>query len=142
MGTNYYVVDEHRKIVLEVGKYPALAQAAGMAHDEHVVPVTPEHVEASKAGWAMDWRSFRDGDERGIEMMDAEWSTQLALPVARWMREVAEGRPLMLYRETVTPWGDELGYPTPDSGWTLFTLYVHPLTNEATPPWALFPATG
>lgn len=92
MGTHWYVVDEAAKQVLEVGKFFALAKAAGIGPMETSAPLTLDHVEASRSGWRL-----QHGDVDKV--MDVEWSQRLAGPVERWIREVATGAPLTICRD-------------------------------------------
>jgi len=140
MGTNYYLINEATKSALELGKFYALAEAAGVCDATPVRPVTSKQVEQSKRGWFMPWKT-KHGCRREDEWMDVEWSASLARSTESWLREVATGD-VQIFRETESvPWPtDALGYPAADlEGWTLWTLYTHPVHQGAEPPWKLWP---
>jgi hypothetical protein len=137
MGEHYVLVDVEGRNGLDVGKFYALACAAGLVRDSVSRPVTIETVREAAKGWKFDHRLVST-DLVTAAWQDVGYSAFLAKLVERWIVEVAAGRPVAIARESDAPWGV---WSSPDSAWgTLWTLYTHPLTpGEAVPGWRLYP---
>lgn len=145
MGTHYMLVDEEGRNALDIGKSYALWWVASGKRntcsddDAGGYVVTADLIRESAKGWMMSHPERYVGTDMAelAEPQDAKWSAWMAEKIGRWQSEVAGGRDLRIYEEGDSPCGGEMG-PKADWG-TLYTLYVHPVTREAAPPFRLFP---
>jgi hypothetical protein len=137
MGTCYVVVDAEQRNGLDVGKFYALAVAAGCDDSGAPKLLTLDHVRAAALGWESKWPG------PPARMQDVLASAGLAALVERWIAEVCGDRLLTICEEGGAPWGNWQGHDSAAADWTLWTLYTHPMHNgDAAPPWRLFPARG
>ena len=132
MGTSYFLVDEKRH-ALDIDKFEALWWVASgrkdgvdRTLDRAGYPVTVATVREAGLGWKMH---ALDGWIAPLE------SARLAVPVERWVIDVAGRGPVRIVEARDAPWGDR----EPNAGWgELHTLYVHPVTHLPEPPFKLW----
>lgn len=145
MGTCYMIVDEEGRNALDIGKCYALWWVASgktntsQARDGAGHPVTAAMIQESAQGWLMSNPERYVGTDMAelAERQDVAFSSRMAAKIERWQREIAGGRDLRIYEEGDSPCGGDMD---PKVEWgTLYTLYVHPVTREAAPPFRLFP---
>lgn len=144
MGTYYMVVDEGGKNALDVGKFYALwwvaagktGRSTDLRNEGH--PVTVETITEAAKGWFLPdhWKYAGTDLAELAEPQDVRFSAKLAALVAGWQAEVAQGRPLRIFEEGFGPCGSDME-PKEDWG-ALWTLYVHPVTRDARPPFRLW----
>lgn len=145
MGTCYMLVDEEGRNALDIGKCYALWWVASGRKNVHAdadalgYVVTAEHIRESAKGWMMsDPERYIGSDMADLAApQDVKWSAWMADKIGRWHREIAGGRDLRIYAESDGPCGGDM---SPKVEWgTFYTLYVHPVTRDAPPPFRLFP---
>lgn len=142
MGTCYMLVDEEGRNALDIGKCYALWRvAAGEAEESERQghPVTTATIQESAKGWLMSNHERYVGTDMAelAERQDVAFSSRMATKIERWQREIAGGRDLRIYEEDSGPCGGDMD---PKTEWgTFYTLYIHPVTREAPPPFRLFP---
>jgi len=143
MGTCYMLVDEGGKNALDIGKFYALwwvaagktGRSTTTADEGH--PVTAEMIAEAAKGWLMSNHEQYAGTDMAelAERQDVSFSARLAERTAKWHAEVASGRALRIFEEDAGPCGGDMD-PKADWG-TFWTLYVHPVTKAAPPPFQL-----
>lgn len=144
MGTCYMLVDQEGKNALDIGKFYALWWVAAgktgrsTATDGEGHQVTAETIAEAAKGWLMSNHKQYAGTDMAelAEPQDVRFSARLAELTLRWHAKVADGRPLRIYEEGSGPCGGDMD-PLEDWG-TFWTLYVHPVTKAAKPPFQLF----